>query len=207
MIICQCIGKPLVTGATCQDIAGSPSAMLNVKVWDDIARNSGSTAAAVPQILETCELNGLVETGTADFANMRVACMGSMLIKPHNMKTATQAVASYCWAQQEESFESVLQGRAGLTLLESIFGNDIGTAIVVEQGLLADDKTEIPKEELLAMLTLNTYLHEVAAATSMVVGEMHDPSKNIEVTVGKGLEEALNFAHDYALMQLLQAKR
>ena len=138
---------------------------------------------------------------------MTVASMGSMLIKPHNMKTATQAVASYCWTQQEESFEPVLQGRTGLTLLESIFGCDIGTAIVVEQGLLADDKTEIPQEELLAMLTLLTYLHDVAAATSMVVGEMHDPSKSIEVTVGKGFEEALNFANDYVSMQLLQAKR
>ena len=32
VIICQCNGKKFGTGATCQDIAGLPSAMLNVKV-------------------------------------------------------------------------------------------------------------------------------------------------------------------------------
>ena len=72
---------------------------------------------------------------------MTVASMGSMLIKPDTMKKATQATASNCRAQQEESFEPVLPGRAGFTLLESVFGYGIGTAIVVWQGLLADDKT------------------------------------------------------------------
>lgn len=182
-----------------ESVATLPSRITSIGFWSDIQLVfQGMVADALLKLLEQCEFEAFVGKADVfdDFTDMTLPMIGASLVKPNTMQGARLALI---YAARMDGPDPVVPHRSAFKLFESVLKYHDG-GVPVGKSKLAEGPAEVPKEELLAMMSLYTHMGEVASTVSMVIAEMKDPSRCISGgTVREDLEKAVAFAVDSAL--------
>ena len=182
-------------------LAAWPTTLPSLPVWARMhAQLEQLGSAALVALLDTCEFSALVNpAGDQDFTDMNLSSIGALLVNPKSMQKSVMAALSF-WGGSPQEPEPIVPTRAAFALLEKVLAYHHGPQLAVECCVVSTGKADIPKEELLAMMSLYTHIHEVAGVLQMTITEMRDPGKCLaNGVVREDIEQALVFAEGRCL--------